>query len=52
MDKKANLNLICNLVWQNNVPNILKMNICKQREKKCGKLIICDIFVSPRAITS
>jgi hypothetical protein len=28
------------------------MNICKQREKKSGKLIIRDIFLSSRAITS
>jgi hypothetical protein len=42
MDKKPNL--ICNLVWKNNIPNI-------SREKKSGKLIIRDIFLSPRAIT-
>jgi hypothetical protein len=29
-----------------------QMNIFKQREKKCGKLIIRDIFLCPRAITS
>jgi hypothetical protein len=29
-----------------------EMNICKHKEKKCGKLIIPDIFLSPRAITS
>jgi hypothetical protein len=28
------------------------MNICKQREEKSGKLIIRDIFLSLRAITS
>jgi hypothetical protein len=28
------------------------MNICQQGGKKCGKLIICGIFLSPRAITS
>jgi hypothetical protein len=28
------------------------MNICKEGEKKCGKLIICGIFLSPRAISS
>jgi hypothetical protein len=28
------------------------MNICKKKEKKSGKLIIRDIFQSPRAITS
>jgi hypothetical protein len=28
------------------------MNICKQRKKKSGKLIIRDIFLSPKAITS
>ena len=27
------------------------MNICKQREKKCGELIIRDIFPSPWAKT-
>jgi hypothetical protein len=27
------------------------MNICNQRGKKSGKLIICDIFLSPRDIT-
>jgi hypothetical protein len=27
-----------------------QMNICKQREKKSRKLIICDIFLSPRVI--
>jgi hypothetical protein len=29
-----------------------QINICKQREKKSGKLVIRDIFLSPRAITS
>ena len=28
-----------------------QMNIWKHEEKKCGKLRICDIFLSPRAIT-
>jgi hypothetical protein len=28
------------------------MNVYKQREKKCGKLVIRDIFLSARAITS
>jgi hypothetical protein len=28
------------------------INICKEREKKSGKLVIRDIFLSPRAITS
>jgi hypothetical protein len=28
-----------------------QMNICKQREKKSRKLMIRDIFLSPRAIT-
>jgi hypothetical protein len=46
---KPNSNLICILVWQSNVPYIKW--ISRQREKKCGKLIICDIFQSPRAIT-
>jgi hypothetical protein len=27
-----------------------QINICKQREKKSGKLVIRDIFLSPRAI--
>jgi hypothetical protein len=36
MDQIQTQNLICNIVWQSNVPNI-KMNICKQTEKKRGK---------------
>jgi hypothetical protein len=31
---------------------IYQMNIWKHEQKKCGKLRICDIFLSPRAITS
>jgi hypothetical protein len=29
-----------------------QMNICKQKEKKSGKLIIRDFVLSPRVITS
>jgi hypothetical protein len=52
MDKKTNLNLICNIVWQNNVPNIKWISVSREREKTSGKLIIRDIVLSPKAITS
>jgi hypothetical protein len=46
------LNLICNLEWQSNVPNIKWISVSREREREreCGKLIICDIFLSPKLI--
>jgi hypothetical protein len=34
MDKNPNLNLICNLIWQNNVPNIKWVSVSRERERK------------------
>jgi hypothetical protein len=47
---KPNSKLICILVLQSQC-NKYQMNICKQSTKRCGKLMVRDFFLSPRAIT-